>query len=315
MENSIRIYKDSIVKYYEISISDLVKLSSKSYKLIDNEGNEYFLKKTNYNVLEKYKFLNNQGINNVLYPSKNKLNEFVTRKMPHAIYISKFYEDSTIIKEIKINNLFNELNNIHERTLFKRQLSPDKSRPKFEELTNRLDYKFNLLENFVRSVEAKPLNIFSMPVLANYQYLLDTKKELVRLQKRLISVIKAKESIEYSFIHNNPKIDHLLNVGGTNYLTSIDSGKIGIESLDMAKFYIENEDINIDLSSLIMDRYKSFNPFYYDYFRFMVLIIYINRLNVTENNYANAQIFINTTNSLKKYFNNFKDIEFNDSEE
>ena len=56
MNDFVRNYKESLVKYYEISISDLIKLSSKSYKLIDESGNKYFLKKTNYNVLEKYKF-------------------------------------------------------------------------------------------------------------------------------------------------------------------------------------------------------------------------------------------------------------------
>lgn len=307
--------KDSLVKYYEISISDLIPFSKKSYKLIDSSGNKYFVKKTNYNVLEKYLFLENQGINNVLYPYKNIMNEYVTRKLSSSIYLNKFYDDSTIIKEVKVQNLFNELNNIHENTLFKRQLSPNNARPKFEELTNRLDYKFIILENYVRSVEAKPLNIYSMPILANYQYLLDTKKELVRLQKRLISSIKAKESVLYSFIHNNPRLDHLLNISGVNYLTSIDSGKIGIESLDLAKFYIENEDLNVDFASLIKDRYKSFNPFYYDYFRFMVLVIYISRINISTDSYANSQIFINTTNSLKKYFNNFKDLSVDDEEE
>lgn len=308
MNERIKYYKDSLVKYYEIDIKDLIPLSSKSFKLIDNDGNKYFLKKTYYNVLEKYLFLENQGINNVLYPFKNRNNEYVTRKTDNAIYVSNFYEDSTIIKEVKIQNLFNELNKIHENTLFKRQLNPDFSRPKFEELTRRLDYKFNMLEHFVRSVEAKPLNIFSMPILSNYQYLLDAKKELVRLQKRLISSIKARESIEFCFLHNNPSLDHLLNINSSNYLISIDNSKIGIESLDLAKFYIENEDANIDFASNIIGRYNSFNPFYYDYFRFMILVIYITRLNISGDSYVNAQSFINTTNSIKKYFNNFKDL-------
>ena len=154
-----------------------------------------------------------------------------------------------------------------------------------------------------------------MPVLANYQYILDSKKELIRLQKRLISSIKSKDTIEYSFIHNNPRLDHLISIHGNNYLTSIDNSKIGIESLDLAKLYIENEDLNIDYAKILFERFNNINPFYYDYFRYMILIIYINRINLSSDEYVNAQTFINISNSLKKYFSQFKDLNYLTSEE
>ena len=306
-ENGIRKLNTDLVKYYEVSLDKLFRLSSKSYKLVDKSGNSFFLKETNYNTLEKYLFLENQGIRNILFPLKNYRNEYVTRNMPNSFYLSKYYDDNTIIKEVKLNNLLNELSSLHENTSFKRQLNPMSARPKFEELSTRLDYKYKTLENFVRSIEAKPLNIYSMPVLSNYQYLLDAKKDLVRLQKRIISSIKAKDSIEYSFLHNNPKLDHLLNVNGESFLTSIDNSKIGLLSLDYAKMYVENEDLNIDFGELFKDKFSGINPFYYDYFRFMVLNIYLQRINVTSDSYANAQSFINTSISIKKYFNYFTD--------
>lgn len=307
-EVSIRKLNNDIVKYYEVSLDKLFRLSSKTFKLVDKSGRAYFLKETNFNTLEKYLFLENQGIRNVLFPLKNHNNEYVTRNMPKSFYLANFYNDNTIIKEVKLKNLMNELMNLHENTSFKRQLSPMTARPKFEELSTRLDYKYKMLENFVRSVEGKNLNIYSMPILANYQYLLDAKKDLVRLQKRLISSIKAKESIEYSYLHNNPKLDHLLNINGESFLTSIDNSKIGLLSLDYAKMYIENEDLNIDFGELFKDEFSRINPFYYDYFRFMVLNIYIQRLNISSDSYVNAQSFINTSNSIKKYFNYFTDL-------
>lgn len=299
---------NDIVKYYEISLDQFKVITPKTIKFQDSNGNNYFLKNTKYNVYEKYMFLNNQNINNILFPLKNKRNEFVTRNNNSAFYINNYIEDFTIIKEMKFQNMYNELNKLHDQTKIIRQLNPSSSRPKFEEITNRLDYKFKTLENYVRSVEAKNLNIYSMPVLANYQYLLDTKKELVRLQKRIISSIKAKETIEYSFIHNNPKLEHLLNVHGNNYLTSIENSKIGLESLDLAKLYVENENLNIDYTGLLIDRFNNINPFYYDYFRYMVLLLYVEGLVLSTDEYINAQMFINTTNSIKKYFDNFKDL-------
>lgn len=299
---------NDIVKYYEISLDQFKVITPKTIKFQDSNGNNYFLKNTKYNVYEKYMFLNNQNINNILFPLKNKRNEFVTRNNNSAFYINNYIEDFTIIKEMKFQNMYNELNKLHDQTKIIRQLNPSSSRPKFEEITNRLDYKFKTLENYVRSVEAKNLNIYSMPVLANYQYLLDTKKELVRLQKRIISSVKAKETIEYSFIHNNPKLEHLLNVHGNNYLTSIENSKIGLESLDLAKLYVENENLNIDYTGLLIERFNNINPFYYDYFRYMVLLLYVEGLVLSTDEYINAQMFINTTNSIKKYFDNFKDL-------
>lgn len=307
--NKVRAFNQDLVKYYEISINDLNPISDKTVKLYDSKGNAYFLKETKINALEKYRFLESQGVHNVIYPIKNRKNDYVTRTMSQAFYLNNYYDDYTIVKEAKAQQLFNELNNIHDKTSYSRQLNPSTSRPKFEEITNRLDYKYKMLENYVRSIEAKPLDIYSMPILANYQYFLDAKKELVRLQKRIISTIKAKESVDYSFIHNNPKLDHLLNIDGGSFLVSIDNGKIGVESLDLAKYYVENEDLNVDYKSIITSRYKNSNPFYYDYFRYMVLLIYVARLNISTDEYISAGEFITTSNSIKKYFKNFSDYE------
>lgn len=305
---TLRDKSNEIVKYYEISLDQFKIITPNTIKFSDNNGNNYFLKYTKYNVYEKYMFLNNQNINNILYPLKNKRNEFVTRNNNSAFYINNYIEDFTVIKEMKFQNMYNELNKLHDQTRIIRQLNPSSSRPKFEEITNRLDYKFKTLENYIRSVEAKNINVYSMPVLANYQYLLDVKKELIRLQKRIISSVKAKETIEYSFIHNNPKLDHLLNIQGNNFLTSIENSKIGLESLDVAKLYIENENLNIDYTKLLIDRFNNINPFYYDYFRYMVLLMYVERLIISTDEYINAQMFINTTNCIRKYFDNFKDL-------
>ena len=151
--------------------------------------------------------------------------------------------------------MYKELRNIHSETSFKRQLKAENLRPKFEEITKQLDYKFSLIETFVRSVESKNLTVFSMPILSNYRYILDAKKELVRLQKMLIVQIKDKISVNYSFVHNNPKIDHLIYSNGSKYLTSIDHSKLGLSSLDMAKLYIETSDLGVDFKSYIVDYY------------------------------------------------------------
>lgn len=308
MENNIRKLTNSIVEYYEMPLEYLMKISKNSFLYKDETDKEYFLKVSPFNSSEKFKFLESLSIDNVIYPHLNKENEYITKQNGNSFYIMDFYKQNNIIKEVKAQNLLKELSYLHNKSIIKRQLSSRLSRPKFEEITKELDNRFRILENYVRSVEIENLNIFSMPILGNYQYILDAKKELVMLQKRIINFVKAKEKVEYVFIHNRPSLEHLLNIKGVNYLVSIEKGKIGISSLDLAKFYIENEDLEIDYQELIVhDVFKDDNNFYYDYFRFLVLYILIKKIVISSEKYLTAQSFINVSNSVKKYFNTFLD--------
>lgn len=314
---AFRAYQTDLIKYYELSIEDIEPLSSKAFKIYDSSGNAYFLKEVGLESFEKYQFLSNEGVNNILYPALNRDKNFVTRYNNHSIYLNTFIESVNLKDELMANSLYHELNNLHQKTSFKRQLSPNSSRPKFEEITRRLDYLFRSIEEYIRGVESRPLTRENMQILGNYQYVLDAKKELVRLQKRIISSIKARESINYSYVHNKPRLDHIISVKGIKYLTSIENGRIGISSLDMAKLYIENEDLNIDFKSIIDDFYRhQDNPFYYDYFRYLVLLFTVKRLNVTNDLFVDANLFITTSNSIKKYFDSFPDYkeEYNQDE-
>lgn len=307
-EDKIRSFTPDLVKYYEISLVDFIPISKKAYKLVSKEGNKYFLKETNNNVLSKYQYLENRGISNILYPILNKEKRYITDLNNTSFFINNYISQIDIREDAKAEDLFYQLTKLHNETTIRKTLDPGKSRYKFDELSNELDYQFRMIESFVRRVEARPLDVNSMPILENYHFILDAKKELIKLQKRIISSVKARESVEYSFIHNNPKLEHILNVRGVNYLTSIDSGKIGISSLDMAKFYIENEHLDIDYKNLILDLYYDSNKlFYYDYFRYLVLVIYIKRINFSSEEYVNANIFKRTSLAIEKYFKNFSD--------
>lgn len=302
----IRAVRGLIDELYNINVTSSEDLTKKAAKIINEDGTTYFFKRTTFNAPQKYQFLASLGINNILFPLLNKNNQYVTKNKFNSFFISNFVNDYTLVPEVKAVNLVGELNKLHEKTSFSRQLSPQTARPKFDQLTAQLDYKFKLLEEFIRSVESKPLGVYSMPILSNYHYILDAKTELARLQKRLIGRIKEKESVDYTFVHNNPKLDHLLNVRGVRYLTSIENGKVGISSLDLAKFYLENEDLNIDMNSIIQKYFDKYdNDFYYDYFRYLVLFISIRRIVVTDLDYISAQNFINSSNSLKHYFEQF----------
>lgn len=291
---------------YNISFNKYSPLTSKSYILNCDNNKCYFTKKTELFVDEKYKFLYNQGIDNILYPVINKRGNFVTEVDNKLFYVTDFYQSNAVMNETKAFHMSNQLRSVHNNTYFKRQLSVKDSRKKMEDIFEYLQYKFSTLEAFVRSVESRPFDEYSIMILKNYQYILDGKKVMANLQRKIIADIKEKKSVNFSFIHNNPKLNHLLIANGKEYLISIEKSKIGISSLDMAKFYIETEDVKIDMKSLIITYFSQYeDDFYFDYFCFLVLLYYIKGIVIIDKDYVSSQSIIYASQSIKKFINMF----------
>lgn len=290
---------------YNIHFKSYAPISKKSYKGRCEDGNEYFIKTTELYMQEKFKFLYNQGIENILFPLKNRHGDFITRS-ENNFYITEYIPDFYMIDDLKAENMIYELNELHKNTFFKRQLSPLTSRSKMDEIFNYLNYKFSLLEVFVRSIEVRDYDEFSIPILKNYHYILDAKKIMARMQRRVISGIKEKKSVYYAFIHNNPKLEHLLVSRGNQYLISLEKAKIGLTSLDLAKFYIENEDLNIDMKTVITNYFNKFDDsFYFDYFCFLVLLIYIKGIIIVDKDYVSSQSFIYASQAIRNFMKTF----------
>lgn len=274
------------------------------------------MKKSNYDIDTKFSYLASLGINNVLYPEVNYNNKYVSNYEKEFYYVTPFYKTLNIVPEKKAVDLFDELIKVHKQTEFPRQLSPSSSRHKFDELTRQLDYKFKAIEEFIRSLESNKINELEFEILRRYYRILDAKNELFRLQKKLVMSVKDHESVKYVFVHNNPKLEHLLYIKGSKYIISIDNGKIGIESLDFAKFYVENENLNVDFQKIIIETLQSYEiDFYYDYFRFLVLLIYIKRINISLELPMILREFEQAFNSIDKYFYNFIDKTIESEEE
>lgn len=299
-----QVIKDSC-DLYDINLKTYTPISKKTYKCRCEDGREYFIKSTELYMQEKFKFLYNQGLENILFPLKNRHGDFITRS-DNNFYITEYISDFYMIDELKAESMIGELNNLHKNTFFKRQLSPLKSRAKMDEIFSYLQYKFSLLEVFVRTIEVRDYDEFSIPILKNYHYILDAKQVMAKLQRKVISGIKEKKSVYYAFIHNNPKLDHILVSQGNQFLISIEKSKIGITSLDLAKFYVENESLNIDMKSVVTTYFAKFDDnFYFEYFCFLVLLIYIKGIIIVDKDYISSQSFIYASHAIKNFMETF----------
>ena len=296
------------LRNYSIKASSCIKINNGSYKF-KCEDNEYFVKHCNVHTLNKYNFLSEIGVDNVMYPIKNLRNQYVSKlddDFENAYYVLPFVKNHYVINEVKAVDLIEELRILHKKTSFMKVLDINKSKPKMEEMFTYLNYRFSEIESFVRSLECRSFDEFSIPVLKNYQYILNAKKMMINLNRKIVLAIKEKKNVEFCYLHNDPKLDHLIVKDGRNFLISIEKGKIGICSLDIAKYYIENEDVNVDMKTLIDNYFKDYDDnFYYDYFCFLVLLFYIESLNINEKDYVTSQSFIYSSQGIKKFMQTF----------
>ncbi len=297
---------NNIYQNYQIKIDKNVPLTNKTYKIVCDNNNCFFIKKVNHDLEEKYNLLASRGVSEIIYPYPNKDKKYLSQNNNINYYISDYIENGQLIENQIGFQLFNVLDHLHQMTTIDRQLSVDDAKPKFEEITSQLDYKFKLIENYIRFLETKSIDKYSYIVLENYHILIEAKNEMIRLQKKIISAIKNKESVEYVFVHNNPKIEHLIMNKGINYLTSIDHGKIGINGLDLAKFYVENNNLKLDFKKLIFeDKYSHKSEFYYDYFCFLVIFIYLKRIKFTNDNIINMENVVHNALEIKNFMTIF----------
>ena len=287
-------------------VNKTYKISNKLLK-VDCKGNKcYAIKKTDYLVNEKYKLLYNQGVNNILYPIRQDTNSYVIKENgDYFLYLDYLKKDS-LSEEYLADRMLQELSKIHEATKYKKVLNTKKTKLKMEEIYEYLLYKFDLIESFVRSVENKQFNENSIIILKNYRYILDTKKIMARLQKKIIIDIKNNKSVYFSFIHNNPKNSHLIINNSSSYLISFEKSKLGIPALDIVKFYLFNESLNIDIKEMIINYFNNYeDEFYLNYFYFFVMLYYIKGIVVINNGYITSQSFAFASDKLKQFINRF----------
>lgn len=115
-ERTFREIDQKIITFYDFNISDIITISKKAYLLKTENQTPYFLKKTGFNTLEKYLYLSDLGINNILYPKLNKNNQYVSKVGLEYFYLSDYIEKVPTVKEMRVLNMYKELRTAHANT-------------------------------------------------------------------------------------------------------------------------------------------------------------------------------------------------------
>lgn len=315
MNNDLYNLYRTINKQFDLDLVSYTSISPKSYKVITKDNQKFIIKKIKDEMNSKYSYLKNIGISNIVYPisTKNKRSSFNIcndNEKNDDYCVLPYVDNNNILNQNKVVALLKELEILHTKTEFMKKINIIRSKNRMEEIIEYLNYKFLIIESYIRTIEAQNFDEFSIPILKKYQYILEAKKLLIKYNKKIVKAIKEEKSIYYCFIHNNPKLEHIIIQGGSNFLISLDKGKIGICSLDIAKYYVENQEINFDFYEVITKYFDKYNDeFYYDYFIFLVLFIYIKIIIIESKDYVTTQNFVYSSDCIKKFIKDFKLLE------
>jgi len=272
-------------------IRTLTFLTDKVIRIAFTDESILILKETSKRIENIYNFLQSQGVNNIQYPKD-------CYKIDGVIYYTFEYITETFYpNNKKVLDLKQEINHLHSKTKVVKRLSTVNFKY-FKRIYERLDAKFKLLETFVRTAETKPVkDDFEWIILSKYKIYLETKKMLYQLQVKLHGFIDAKESVVYALNHGKPNISHIMN----KTIVSLEHARLSVVVSDIAKFYCENENYNLDWFKIIDDWLNQYEgSFYKVYFKFLVLYIFMINLNINSNyNYSTLNIYIRIAEKLR----------------
>ncbi len=251
--------------YFKSDINNFIQKTPNVYSL-EVCNKKYILKLVSAKCIKINSFLVQENIDIVSLPFK----KFKTKKGVYFLY--EYQVELDIPNQTKAKHLLELTNLLHDKTKYEKKLS-SKNFKYLYRTYKKIDYKFQMLEMYIRESEIKNnKNDCDWILLSKYHVFLDAKIVMYNLQKKIHDYIDKKTNVLYSLNHGNPNISHIYN----NKLISMDSSYLGLFVSDIAKLYINCDHINIDWYTLINEVLSKYdNEFYKIYFKFMVLYIYM----------------------------------------
>lgn len=286
-----------IKNYYNLDVVKIQKITNKTLKVELSNNTIFIIKIINKKINKIYEYLKLSDVKNILYPK----DYFVIDKTHFFIY--QYIEEIYIPLNKKVLNLKDSLFILHQSTLIDKKLS-SKEYKYLKRIYEKLDYKFKMLESFVRTSESKPIKEdFEWIVLSKYNIFLNCKDYMYQLQKKIHTSIDNKESVKYALNHGNPDITHIIN----NNFINFENSRLCIVVSDIAKFYVENSFININWKDTIKEMLIPYEgDFYKNYFKFLVLYIYMINLNINNTySYETLNAYIRISEKIKIFINTF----------
>lgn len=283
--------------YFNSEINDITNITANVSSFYVN-NKKYIVKLVSQKCKDIFEYIQTEQVNCISYPIKKF-------QLQEGLYFLYDYESELNFPSVKkTHQLLSCITELHKSTSYEKKLNKKNFKYLYRTY-KKTDYKFQILEMYIREAEVKQnKNDFDWVMLSKYNIFLDTKVIMYNLQRKIHDYIDEKVNVIYSLNHGNPNLNHLYN----KKLISFDNAYLGLFISDLAKLYVNCDHINIDWFSVIDQTLSPYdNQFYKIYFKFLVLYIYIINIDfdlVDLNNACNKYIQISRKISI--FLENFK---------
>ncbi len=253
---------------------------------------KYVIKPNKTNI---YEYLNYRNFNN--YPD-------IT--IEDSYEISEYIDEIEMPNEQKMIDLITIISNLHKKTTYYKKISEFNIEEIYEDIKNKLDSIKIYYDNLMNEVESTIYMPPSYYLLARnvsfiYKMIEYSYNSLNKWKKNIENVDK----IRVSIIHNNLKIEHLIN----DKLISWDNSKISLPIFDLYKLYINTYN-EYDWNELLNIYFKNYPLKPEELLLFKILISIPLKLDFTNIEIDNVEEVNNKLDYLKLTYNFiFKDID------
>ena len=280
---------DEIIKKNNIHPIGYHKI--KSVYIVDSK-NESFVIKLNTNNYDIYKYLVTKNF--ILFPKNyNNLND----NYDLSLYINGL----NINQDEKVNEYVKVIALLHYKTSYKRGITLDEIKEKYELLNNKINYLRSYYQNINDKIDHElflsPRSYLLVRNISLIYSILDIDSLLLN---KIYNMIKDDNSIRVSLLHNNVDLDHLI-ISDKNYLVSWDKSYFDSPIYEIENIY-RNYYHNIDLNDLLKI-YESINKLTVLEKSFLIIILSIPKeIKFSNNDFLDTKNINNEINYLSKVY-------------
>lgn len=268
-------------------VIDVIKEIYKPYRItkkgkttiLDTTSGKFITKeKGNKNIRELYNYLLSRGFDSFPKLIDGDRDEYD---------VFEYIDETPTPKEQKSGDLINIISNLHAKTTYHKEVSEDKYKSIYEDVSNNIVY----LENYYTEVFSK-INTEVYMAPSSYLLIRNSTKIMAALDfcKRELDVwyklVAEKKKQRVAVVHNNLSTEHLIE-SEREYLVSWDKSTVDSPILDVVNYY-KNDFHEVDFEVLI-ESYLNKYPLDEDELKLLFIIISIpQEIDLVENEFTNT---------------------------
>lgn len=212
------------------------------------EGNLIIKERTATDYSKLYRYLTSRSFNNFPKLISNNIENY---------NVFEYIEDINLSEEQKAQDLIKIIANLHNKTVYFKEITKDKYKEIYEEIKNNITYIQNYYNHqFDQTILNEYLKPSEYLFVRNFTLIDNACNYCITKLENWYNTVEKLDKQRVCLIHNNLKLEHYLK-NENDYLISWDQYQFDTPIIDLYKFYT-NEWEKINFSSILETYEKEF---------------------------------------------------------